>query len=56
MAGEIPTIPASDLPPRFEQYVMVDIIVDIDGRVAEAQIVGGQVPEKIQETLLSADP
>ncbi len=54
MAGEIPIIPASDLPPRFEQYVMVDIIVDIDGRVAEAQIVGGQVPEKIQQTLLSA--
>ncbi len=54
MAGEIPIIPASDLPPRFEQYVMVDIIVDIDGRVAEAQIVGGQVPEKIQKTLLSA--
>ena len=54
MAGEIPTIPATDLPPRFEQYVMVDIIVDIDGRVAEAQIVGGQVPPKIQQTLLAA--
>jgi TonB family protein len=54
MAGEIPIIPATDLPPRFEQYVMVDITIDIDGRVAEAQIVGGQVPPKIQQTLLSA--
>jgi TonB family protein len=54
MAGEIPNIPAADLPPRFEQYVMVDIIIDTNGRVAEAQIVGGQVPTKIQQTLLSA--
>jgi TonB family protein len=53
-AGEIPPIPADDLPPRFEQYVMVDITIDVDGRVAEAQIVGGLVPPKIQQTLLSA--
>ncbi len=53
-AGEIPLIPASDLPPRFEQYVMVDITIDVDGRVAEAQIVGGLVPAKIQQTLLAA--
>jgi TonB family protein len=52
--GEIPLIPAADLPPRFEQYVMVDITIDVDGRVAEAQIVGGLVPPKIQQTLLSA--
>jgi TonB family protein len=53
-AGEIPLIPAADLPPRFEQYVMVDITIDTDGRVAEAQIVGGLVPKKIEQTLLSA--
>jgi TonB family protein len=53
-AGEIPPIPAADLPPRFEQYVMVDITIDVDGRVDEAQIVGGLVPPKIQYTLLSA--
>lgn len=53
-AGEIPLIPAADLPPRFEQYVMVDITIDVDGRVAEAQIVGGVVPVKIQQTLLAA--
>ena len=53
-AGEIPPIPATDLPPRFEQYVMVDITIDVDGRVAEAQIVGGVVSPKIQQTLLSA--
>ena len=33
---------------------MVDITIDVDGRVAEAQIVGGLVPIKIQQTLLSA--
>jgi hypothetical protein len=53
-AGEIPPIPATNLPPRFEQYVMVDITIDVDGRVAEALIVGGLVPVKIQQTLLAA--
>jgi TonB family protein len=53
-AGRYPTILAADLPPRFEQYVVVEVTIDIDGRVAEARIVSGIVNTTIQETLLSA--
>jgi TonB family protein len=54
MAGEIPTISAADVPPHFEQYVVVEITIDVDGRVADARIVAGQVDSTIQQTLLSA--
>ncbi|HKF23887.1 MAG TPA: TonB family protein [Candidatus Angelobacter sp.] len=53
-AGEIPTIAAADVPPHFEQYVVVEVTIDVDGRVAEARIVAGEVDSTIQQRLLSA--
>jgi TonB family protein len=53
-AGELPSISAADLPPRFEQYVVVEITIDADGRVAEERIVAGLVDPAIQQKLLSA--
>jgi protein TonB len=53
-AGEVPSIPAEALPPRFEQYVIVEVTIDVDGRVADARIVTGMVDPGIQQTLLSA--
>ena len=53
-AGEIPIISASDLPPRFQQYVIVEVTIDIDGRVADARITAGIVSPNIEQTLLSA--
>jgi TonB family protein len=53
-AGEIPTIAATDVPPHFEQYVVVEVTIDVDGRVADARVVAGQVDSTIQQTLLSA--
>jgi TonB family protein len=53
-SGELPVIPASDLPPRFEQYIIVEVTIDLDGRVADARIVGGEAPPAIQQRLLSA--
>lgn len=53
-AGALPSIPAAELPPRFEQYVIVEVTIDIEGRVADARIVAGMVDESIQQTLLSA--
>lgn len=53
-AGVVPIIPASDLPPRYEQYLVVEITVDIDGTVADARIITGQVEQKVQQKLLSA--
>lgn len=53
-SGVIPTISADDLPPRFEQYLIVEVTINIDGRVADARLTSGMAPPKIQQTLLSA--
>lgn len=53
-AGKLPLILATDLPPKFEQYVTVEVTIDSDGRVAEARVVSGIVSSTVQETLLSA--
>jgi hypothetical protein len=53
-SGVIPTISADDLPPRFEQYLIVEVTIDIDGRVADARLTSGMASPKIEKTLLSA--
>lgn len=53
-SGVIPTISADDLPPRFEQYLIVEVTIDIDGRVADARLTSGMASPKIEQTLLSA--
>jgi TonB family protein len=52
--GEIPKISADDLPPRFEQYLIVEVTIDTDGRVADARFTTGMATAKIEQTLLSA--
>jgi TonB family protein len=52
--GALPVISASEVPPRFEQYLIVDIIVDVDGHVADAQIEGGAVNPAIEKKVLAA--
>ena len=52
--GEIPKIAADDLPPRFEQYLIVEVTIDIDGRVADARFTAGMATPKIEKTLLAA--
>lgn len=53
-AGELPTIAADELPPRFEQYLIVEVTIDIDGRVADARLLSGITTPKIEQTVLSA--
>ena len=53
-AGVIPNISPDDLPPRFEQYLIVEITIDTDGRVADARFTTGMATPKIEQTLLSA--
>ena len=53
-SGDIPAIPATDLPPRFEQYLIVEVTIDTDGRVADARLVTGEATPKIEQTLISA--
>jgi TonB family protein len=53
-AGKLPYISAAEVPPRFEQLVTVEVTIDTDGRVADAQIVGGEISAAIQHKLLTA--
>ena len=34
-AGALPVILASEVPPRFEQYLIVEVTIDTDGRVLD---------------------
>jgi TonB family protein len=53
-SGEIPVISEVEVPPHFQQYVIVEVTVDTEGKVAEARIVAGLVDPPIQQKLLSA--
>ena len=53
-AGRLPNISADEVPPKYEQYVMVEVTIDVDGRVADARIVSGEVSRAIQQKLLAA--
>ena len=53
-SGTIPVISASDLPPRFEQYLIVEVTIDTDGHVADARLTAGMTTPQIEQTLLSA--
>lgn len=46
-------ISADELPPHFEQFVVVEITIDKDGHVADARRVSGLVPPAIEQKLLS---
>ncbi len=52
--GSLPVISADELPPRFEQYLTVEVTIDTDGRVADARITGGEAPPAVESRLLSA--
>jgi Gram-negative bacterial TonB protein C-terminal len=53
-AGAIPNISPNDLPPRFEQYLIVEVTIDTEGHVADARFTTGMATPKIEQTLLAA--
>lgn len=53
-SGDLPHISRDQVPPRFEQIVLIDIIIDTEGKVADARIVAGLVDPSIQKILLAA--
>jgi TonB family protein len=53
-AGDLPPISAEELPPHFQQYVIVEVTIDTEGRVADARVVAGLVDPAIEQKLLSA--
>ncbi len=52
--GTLPMVSADELPPRYEQYITVEVTIDVDGHVADARIISGEAPTVIQQRLLSA--
>jgi hypothetical protein len=50
--GELPRIEAHEVP--YEQYVIIEATVDVDGNVAEARVVTGKVPSQVADKLISA--
>ena len=54
VSGDLPTISAAEFPSQFEQFVIVEITIDVDGSVVQAKIVTGSVVPSIAHTLLSA--
>ena len=46
-------ISADGLPPRFEQFVVVEVTIDKDGHVADARRMSGLVPPAVEQRLLS---
>lgn len=52
--GALPQISVSDLPPRYEQYLVVEVTISIDGKVVDARLITGMVDQKIQDRVLAA--
>ncbi len=53
-SGEIPVISATQVPPHFEQLVIVEVTINTQGQVADARITAGEAGPKIERTLLAA--
>lgn len=53
-SGQYPAVSADELPPRFEQYLVVEVTIDSQGRVADARITAGEVENRIASKVLAA--
>jgi TonB family protein len=53
-SGVLPVISATELPTRYEQYLVVEVTIDTDGRVADARVVTVESSPRIEQKLLSA--
>jgi TonB family protein len=52
--GLYPVVTAEELPPRYEQYMVVEITIDSDGKVIDARLVAGEADTRIVSKVLSA--
>lgn len=53
-SGDPPVISPDELPPHFQQYVIIEVTIDTKGRAAEVRKVAGEVEPRIEEKLLAA--
>jgi len=54
ISGDPPVITADELPPHYQQYVIIEVTIDTKGRAAEVRKVAGDVDTRIEEKLLAA--
>ncbi len=54
VSGDPPVITIDELPPHFQQYVIVEVTIDTKGRAAEVRKVAGEVEPKIEQKILAA--
>lgn len=52
--GQYPVVTVEELPPRFEQYLIVEITIDSDGKVIDARLVAGETDTRIVSKVLAA--
>jgi len=52
--GQYPVVTAEELPPRYEQYLIVEITIDSDGKVIDARLVAGETDTRIVSKVLGA--
>jgi hypothetical protein len=54
LSGDLPSISAAEFPSQIEQFVVVEITIDIDGSVVQAKLVTGSVTPSVEHRLFSA--
>jgi len=54
ISGDVPVVAPEELPPHFQSYVIVEVTIDVEGKVAEARTVAGIMTTAVEQKLLSA--
>ena len=54
ISGALPVISPDELPPRYEQYLIVEITIDSNGEVVDARLTAGQADPKVTNKVLAA--
>jgi hypothetical protein len=54
VSGDLPTISAAEFPSQIEQFLVVEITIDVDGSVVQAKLVTGSATPSVEHRLLSA--
>ena len=54
VSGDFPSISAAEFPSQIEQFLIVEITIDVDGSVVQAKLVTGSATPSVEHRLLSA--
>ena len=54
VSGDLPTISAAEFPSQIEQFLVVEITIDVDGSVVQAKLVTGSATPSVEHRVLSA--